>query len=184
MTRLGRNAGQQAGLCGVCAAGLLVLQCGKDPELAAVALTKEVQAAFADQKWELGAKKAEEILALSGLSARTKEQAKERVQQAKAEQQARPYFQKFIGVKDTDADRAVTAYLALPADSSYRVLAKPDYDRIKPDYVADHLEKAEAALRNGRCTDFRGELALLAAVETGLAKVADLSKRTCVNKQL
>ena len=45
-------------------------------------------------------------------------------------------------------------------------------------------EKAEAALRNGRCTDFRGELALLAAVETGLAKVADLSKRTCVNKQL
>ena len=63
--------------------------CSKDPEVRAVEITKEVDVLFGQQKWEAGEKKAQEILALSGLSGTSRDQAKLKLDQAKSEQQAK-----------------------------------------------------------------------------------------------
>lgn len=165
-------------------AGVLAsaVQCGKDPEVRAVELTKQVDALFAQNKWEAGEKKAQEILALSALSAPSRDQAKLKVDQARSEQQARQQYQRFVGNKDTDVDVAVAAYRDLPETSVYRQLGRSDFDKLRPTYVSDHLEKAESALQNGRCADFKSHVQLVIEVDAQNQKAMDLAKKPCSKK--
>lgn len=175
-------------VAGLCTGLMLPVQlstsgCSKDPEVRAVAMTKEVEAAFAQQKWEVGEKKAQEIFALSGLSAPSKDQAKLKVDQAKSEQQARVLYQKFVGNKDTDSDAAVIAYRDMPESSYYRQQARAEYEKLRPAFVADHIEKAEAALLNGRCADFKTQVQLLLDVDAQNQKAMELAKKPCSKKE-
>jgi hypothetical protein len=45
----------------------------------------------------------------------------------------------------------------MPEGSHYRQQARADYEKLRPGYVADHLERADAALKNSRCTDFKAQ---------------------------
>jgi hypothetical protein len=157
--------------------------CSKDPEVRAVEITKEVDALFAQQKWEAGEKKAQEILALSGLSGTSRDQAKLKLDQAKSEQQAKPLFVKFMGHKDTDPDVAVAAYRDMPENSYYRQTARADYDKIRPGYISDHLEKATAARDNGRCADWKAQVQLVLDVDPQNQKAMELSKKPCAKKE-
>lgn len=157
--------------------------CGKDPEVRAVEITKQVDALFAQHKWEQGEKKAQEILALSGLSAPSRDQAKLKVDQARSEQQARQQYQRFVGTKDTDTDVAMTAYRDLPETSVYRQLGRADFEKLRPGYVSDHIEKAEAALQNGRCADFKSHVQLVLEVDAQSQKAMDLAKKSCAKKE-
>jgi hypothetical protein len=156
--------------------------CSKDPEVRAVELTKEVDAAFAQQKWEAGEKKAREVLALSGLSGPSRDQAKLKVDQARSEQQAKQQFVRFMGHKDADIDTAVAAYRDMPESSYYRQLARSDYEKIRSGFITDHLEKAEGARDNGRCADFKAQVQLLLDVDPQNQKAMDLSKKPCAKK--
>lgn len=182
VSRRMRRAGIPAiGLLSLVLAGSL--HCGKDPEVKAVEMTKQVDALFAGHKWEQGEKKAQEILALSGLSAPSRDQAKLKVDQARSEQQARALYQKFVGNKDTDGDSAVGAYRDLPETSVYRQLGRGDYERLRPQYIADHIEKAESALQNGRCADGKAHLQQVLDVEPQHQKAMDLAKKPCAKKE-
>lgn len=161
---------------------LLVANCGKDPEVRAVEMTKQVDALFAQHKWEQGEKKAQEIVALSGLSATSRDQAKLKVDQARSEQQARQLYQRFVGHKDTDTDAAVNAYRDLPETSVYRQLGRPEYDKLRPAFVSDHIEKAESALQNGRCADFKSHVQLIQEVDPQNQKGMELGKKPCAKK--
>jgi hypothetical protein len=160
----------------------MALHCGKDPEVRAVELTKQVDALFAQHKWEQGEKKAQEILALSGLSAPSRDQAKLKVDQARSEQQARQQYQRFVGNKDTDADAAMGAYRDLPETSIYRQLGRAEFDKLRPAYISDHIEKAESALQNGRCADFKSHIQLVLEVDAQNHKAMDLAKKPCAKK--
>ena len=81
----------------------------------------------------------------------SRDQAKLKVDQARSEQQARQQYQRFVGNKDTDTDVAVAAYRDLPETSVYRQLGRADYEKLRPQFITDHIEKAESALQNGRC---------------------------------
>ncbi len=182
MTRRARRAGLSAvGLLGLLLGGSL--HCGKDPEVKAVELTKQVDALFAQHKWEQGEKKAQDILGLSGLSAPSRDQAKLKVDQARSEQQARQLYQRFVGNKDTDGDLAIGAYRDLPETSVYRQLGRTDYEKLRPQYIADHIEKAESALQNGRCADGKTHLQQVLDVDAQNQKAMDLSKKPCAKKE-
>jgi len=156
--------------------------CSKDPEVRAVEMTREIEAAFAAQKWEQGEKKAQEILAMSGLAGPSRDQAKLKVDQARSEQQARIQFQRFMGNKDTDVDVAVAAYRDMPESSYYRQQARSDYEKLRGGYVQDHLERAEAARDNNRCPDFKSQVQLILDVDPQNQKAMELSKKPCPKK--
>lgn len=151
----------------------------KDPEVRAVQITKEVDAALGAQKWELAEKKAQEILALSKLSEFSRDQAKLKLDEARSEQQARVHYQKFTGYLATEPDTAVAAYRDMPEASYYRQQAKPEYDKLRPAYIADHLEKAEQALSNGRCDDAKPQIQLVLDVDPQNARAMELGKKPC-----
>lgn len=156
--------------------------CSKDPEVRAVEISKEVDTLFAQQKWEAAEKKAGEITALSGLSATSRDQGKLKLDQARSEQQAKPQFVRFMGHKDADPDVAVAAYRDMPENSYYRQQAKADYDKIRPAYIADHMEKATSAHENGRCADFKTQVQMVLDVDPQNQKAMDLSKKPCAKK--
>ena len=156
--------------------------CAKDPEIQAVLLTKEVDAALAQQKWEVAEKKAQEIVNLPKLSDVSRDQAKLKVDQARSEQQARIQFQRFMGNKDTDVDVAVAAYRDMPESSYYRQQARSDYEKLRGGYVQDHLERAEAARDNNRCPDFKSQVQLILDVDPQNQKAMELSKKPCPKK--
>lgn len=164
--------------------GLFALSgCGKDPEVRAVEISKEIDALFAQQKWEAGEKKAQEILALSGLSSTSRDQGKLKFDQAKSEQQAKLQFVRFMGHKDTDPDVAVAAYRDMPESSYYRQQAHADYEKIRPGYVSDHFDKAVSARENGRCPDFKTQIALVLEVDPQNQKAMELAKKPCAKKE-
>lgn len=173
---------------GLPAIGLLALfaamgpGCGKDPEVKAVELTKQVDLLFTQHKWEQGEKKAQEILSLSGLSAPSRDQAKLKVDQARSEQQARQLYQRFVGNKDTDSDSAVAAYRDLPETSVYRQLGRGEFEKLRPQFIADHIEKADSALQNGRCADGKSHLQQILDVDPQNQKAMDLAKKPCAKK--
>jgi hypothetical protein len=158
------------------------LGCGKDPEVKAVELTKQVDLLFTQHKWEQGEKKAQEILSLSGLSAPSRDQAKLKVDQARSEQQARQLYQRFVGNKDTDSDSAVAAYRDLPETSVYRQLGRGEFEKLRPQFIADHIEKADSALQNGRCADGKSHLQQILDVDPQNQKAMDLAKKPCAKK--
>lgn len=164
---------------GLLALALASLGGCKDPEVRAVQITKEVDAALAAQKWELAEKKAQEILALGKLSEFSRDQAKLKLDEARSEQQARVHYQKFTGYLATEPDTAIAAYRDMPEASYYRQQAKPEYDRLRPAYIADHLEKAEQALSNGRCDDAKPQIQLVLDVDPQNAKAMELGKKPC-----
>ena len=51
------------------------------------------------------------------------------------------------------------SYRDLPATSYYRTQGKDAYERVRPTYIADHLEKGQTALTNHRCADASEEAA-------------------------
>lgn len=166
-----------------CSAGALVLALAlggcKDPELRAVQMTKDVDAALAVQKWELAEKRAQEILNLSKLSEFSRDQAKLKLDQARSEQQAKLHYQKFVGYLNTEPDTAIAAYRDMPEGSYYRQQAKDEYLRLRPAYIADHLEKAEQAHNNGRCDDVKPQLQLVLDVDPQNGKALELGKKPC-----
>jgi hypothetical protein len=157
--------------------------CSKDPEVRAVEISKEVDVLFAQQKWEAGEKKAQEIMALSGLSATSRDQGKLKLDQARSEQQAKPQYVRFMGHKDTDPDVAVAAFRDMPENSYYRQQARADYDKIRPAYITDHLEKATAAHENGRCADWKTQVQMVLDVDPQNQKAMELSKKPCTKKE-
>lgn len=174
---------------GLPAIGLLALfvgmglGCGKDPEVKAVELTKQVDLLFTQHKWEQGEKKAQEILSLSGLSAPSRDQAKLKVDQARSEQQARQLYQRFVGNKDTDSDSAIAAYRDLPETSVYRQLGRGEFEKLRPQFITDHIEKADSALQNGRCADGKSHLQQILDVDPQNQKAMDLAKKPCAKKE-
>ncbi|HNN91863.1 MAG TPA: hypothetical protein PKI03_06330 [Pseudomonadota bacterium] len=183
-SRRTRRAGLPAiGLLSLILSAGSTLHCGKDPEVKAVELTKQVDTLFAQHKWEQGEKKAQDILSLSGLSAPSRDQAKLKVDQARSEQQARQQYQRFVGNKDTDTDVAVAAYRDLPETSVYRQLGRGDYEKLRPQFITDHIEKAESALQNGRCADGKSHLQQILDVDPQNQKAMDLAKKPCGKKE-
>lgn len=184
MSRRTRRAGLPAiGFLSLLLGAGSALHCGKDPEVKAVELTKQVDVLFTQHKWEQGEKKAQDILALSGLSAPSRDQAKLKVDQARSEQQARQQYQRFVGNKDTDTDVAVAAYRDLPETSVYRQLGRADYEKLRPQFITDHIEKAESALQNGRCPDGKSHLQQVLDVDPQNQKAMDLAKKPCGKKE-
>lgn len=184
---LGRGAGDHGGWRGAGAALALALSlcgsgCAKDPEVLAVALTKEVDAALGQQKWELAEKKAQEIVNLPKLSDVSRDQAKLKVEQARSEQQAKIQYQKFIGYVNTDYDTAVAAYRDMPESSYYRQQAKADYEKIRPSFIEDHVSRAQSALGGGRCDDVKAQLQLVLDVDAQNSKAIEISKKPCGKK--
>lgn len=163
--------------------GLAAPGCSKDPEVRAVEVTKEIEVAFSTQKWELGEKKAQEILAMPGLAGPSRDQAKLKLDQARSEQQARVQFQRFMGNKDTDTDVAVAAYRDMPETSYYRQQARSDYEKLRGSYVQDHIERAEAARDNARCADFKSQVQLVLDADPQNQKAMELSKKPCAKKE-
>lgn len=153
--------------------------CAKDPEVLAVALTKEVDAALAQQKWEQAEKKAQEIVNLPKLSDVSRDQAKLKVEQARSEQQAKIQYQKFVGYVNTEYDTAIAAYRDMPENSYYRQQAKADYEKIRPSYIEDHLTRAQSALGGGRCDDVKAQLQLVLDVDPQNSKAIEISKKPC-----
>jgi hypothetical protein len=156
--------------------------CGKDPEVVAVGLSKEVDAALMQQKWELAEKKAQEIINLSKLSDVSRDQAKLKLDQARSEQQAKLQYQKFIGYKDSDTDTAVAAYRDMPETSYYRQQARSEYEKIRASYIEDHLGRAQSALGGARCDDFKAQLQLVLDVDAQNSKAIELGKKPCGKK--
>lgn len=173
-----RGLGLVAGLLIVTAAG----GCGKDPEVRAVLLTKEVDAALGQQKWELAEKKSQEILSLGKLSDVSRDQAKLKLDQSRSEQLARVQYQKFVGYVNTEYDNAIGAYRDMPESSYYRQQAKADYDKIRPSYIDDHLGRAQSALGGGRCDDVKAQLQLVLDVDPQNGKAIDIGKKPCGKK--
>lgn len=163
--------------------GLGISGCAKDPEIQAVTLTKEVEAALAQQKWELAEKKAQDIVNLPKLSDVSRDQAKLKVEQARSEQQARLQYQKFVGYVNSEYDTAVAAYRDMPESSYYRQQARADYDKIRPSFIEDHLTRAQSALGGGRCEDVKAQLQLVLDVDPQNGKAIEIGKKPCGKKQ-
>ena len=163
--------------------GLGISGCAKDPEIQAVTLTKEVDAALAQQKWELAEKKAQDIVNLPKLSDVSRDQAKLKVEQARSEQQARLQYQKFVGYVNSEYDTAIAAYRDMPESSYYRQQARADYDRIRPSFIEDHLTRAQSALGGGRCEDVKAQLQLVLDVDPQNSKAIEIGKKPCGKKQ-
>lgn len=163
-------------------AGLLLL-CGaagcKSADERAAGVLKEAEAALGRQQWDAAFAKAREAAQLSGISEATRDQARLKEEQARAELQASTQYARFAGAVDGDIDTAVAAYRDLPAASYYRGLGKEAYERIRPAYIADHLGKAQAALDNGRCGDVKPQAQLVLDVDPSHEKALALSKAPC-----
>ncbi len=151
----------------------------KNPEREAAALLKEADAELARQKWEPAFAKAHEAAQLGGLSEATRDQARLKEEQARAELQAQTQYARFLGAVDNDHDTAVAAYRDLPATSYYRQQGKDAYDKVKPAYIEDHMEKARAARTNHRCDDFKAQVQLVLEVDPGYTGALELSKQSC-----
>lgn len=156
--------------------------CAKDPEIQAVTLTKEVDAALGQQKWELAEKKAQDIVNLPRLSDVSRDQAKLKVEQARSEQQARLQYQKFVGYVNSEYDTAVAAYRDMPESSYYRQQARADYEKIRPSFIEDHLTRAQSALGGGRCEDVKAQLQLVLDVDPQNGKAIEIGKKSCGKK--
>jgi hypothetical protein len=156
--------------------------CAKDPEIQAVLLTKEVDAALAQQKWEVAEKKAQEIVNLPKLSDVSRDQAKLKVEQARSEQQAKLQYQKFVGYVNSEYDTAVAAYRDMPESSYYRQQARADYEKIRPSFIEDHLTRAQSALGGGRCEDVKAQLQLVLDVDPQNGKAIEIGKKPCGKK--
>jgi len=156
--------------------------CAKDPEIQAVTMTKEVDAALAQQKWELAEKKAQDIVNLPKLSDVSRDQAKLKVEQARSEQQAKLQYQKFVGYVNSEYDTAVAAYRDMPESSYYRQQARADYEKIRPSFIEDHLTRAQSALGGGRCEDVKAQLQLVLDVDPQNGKAIEIGKKPCGKK--
>jgi hypothetical protein len=84
-----------------------------------------------------------------------------------------------MGHKDTDVDVSVAAYRDMPESSYYRQVTRADYDKLRPGYISDHLDKAAAALQNGRCPDFKAQVQLVIDVDPQNQKAMELGKKPC-----
>lgn len=145
----------------------------------ATRLLRDAEAAMSRQQWDAAFAKAHEAVLLAGLSEGVQTQARLKEDQARAELQAQINYARFSGAVDNDADTAVAAYRDLPATSYYRGLGKEAYERVRPTYIADHLEKAQAALANRRCADVKTQTQLVLDVDAANAKALDLGKQPC-----
>lgn len=153
--------------------------CRKNPDEQAAPLLKEVETALSQQKWEMAQEKAQEAVRLPGLSEALRDQVRLKEEQARSEQQAKSQYARFVGNVDTDHDTAVSAYRDLPATSYYRQQGKDAYDKLRPIYISEHIEKAQAALTNGRCDDAKTQFQLVMEVDGANARALELSKMPC-----
>jgi hypothetical protein len=167
---------------GVLVSGLLVSAGCRKPDDQARRLLQSADEALARQKWDEAFARAHEAVQISGLSDAVRDQARLKEEQARAELQAQAQYARFMGAVDTDHDTAVAAYRDLPANSYYRQQAKDAYERIKPQFISDHLEKAQQALTNKRCDDAKAQLQLILDVDSGNARALELSKQPCTVK--
>lgn len=161
-------------LCGV----LLVLGCRK-PDEQAGRLLREAEEALARQQWEQAFDRARQAASVAGISDGLRSQARRREEQARSELQARSQYARFLGALDTDPDTAVRAYRDLPDGSLYRQEGREAFERILPQYISDHLDRAEQALKNGRCEDWKNELQLVLEVDATHARALALRGRSC-----
>lgn len=165
-------------LAAVFAVGLASSGC-KNPEAQAAEILRDVERALSQQQWEQAEKRAQEAVAIAKLSEATRDQAKLKLEQARSEQQAQKLYQRFVGAASTDHDVAIGSYKDMPESSYYRQQARPEFERIRPSYVEDHLERAKSAHFNGRCDDAKHELQLVLDVDAQNRKAMELNKAPC-----
>ena len=70
----------------------------------------------------------------------------------------------------------MAAFRDMAQGSYYRGLAKTEYERILPNYIEDHLGKANSASFNGRCTDAKQQLQMVFDVDPQNQKTVELGK--------
>ena len=83
---------------------------------------------------------------------------------------------------NTEYDTAIAAYRDMPENSYYRQQAKADYEKIRPSFIEDHLNRAQSALGGGRCEDVKAQLQLVLDVDPQNAKAIEVSKKPCGKK--
>lgn len=155
----------------------------KKPDEQAARLLTEADGALARQQWDQAFAKAHEAALLGGVSEGVKDQARLKEEQARAEMQAQSQYARFVGALDNDVDTAVGAYRDLPQASYYRQQGKESFEKVRPQYVSDHLGKAEGALKNGRCDDWKAQVQLVLDIDPSNGKALELRKASCEAKK-
>ncbi|MCS6914869.1 MAG: hypothetical protein RMK29_19945 [Myxococcales bacterium] len=161
-------------LCAVC----LWLACRK-PDEQASRLLQQAEEALARQQWEQAFDRARQAASVAGISEALRHQAHLKEEQARRELQAQSQYARFVGALDTDPDTAVRAYRDLPEGSFYRQQGREAFERILPQYISDHLERAEQAFQHGRCQDGTAELQLVLEVDATNARAQALRGKGC-----
>lgn len=151
----------------------------KKPDEQAIRMLKDADDALTRQAWDQAFKRAHDAAQLPGISDGIKDQARVKEEQARSELQAQSQYARFVGALENDVDTAVGAYRDLPQGSYYRQQGKDGYERVRPQYVSDHLEKAEGALKNQRCADWKAQVQLVLDVDPSNGKALELGRARC-----
>lgn len=175
--RAPRDRARTTRLPGVLCALLLSLAlvgCRADSQ--ARRLLQEADAAIARQQWEVAQARAAAVAGISGVGDALRDQARLREEQARAEVAARALYVRFQGSAESDPDSAIQAYRELPQTSYYRAQAREAYERLRPAYVAAHLEKARNAILGHRCDEGKAQLQLVLDIDPANAVAIGLGK--------
>jgi len=83
-------------------------------------------------------------------------------------------FQEAVKAKEPDV--ALTRFDEIPSESIYRGRAEPALADMKTQFLAMHLDLADAARTQGRCDDARGEVEKIAQVDPENRKAQQIAK--------
>jgi hypothetical protein len=83
-------------------------------------------------------------------------------------------FEEAVGAKEPDV--ALTRFEGIPAESIYRGRAEPAMADVKTQFLAMHLDLADAARAQGRCDDARGEVEKISQVDPENRKAQQIAK--------
>jgi len=83
-------------------------------------------------------------------------------------------FQQAVTAKEPDV--ALSRFDDIPADSLYKGRAEPALPDIKTQFLAAHLDLADAARQQGRCDDVLGEVQKVEQIDPDNRKARDIAK--------
>ncbi|MCS6912373.1 MAG: FHA domain-containing protein [Myxococcales bacterium] len=154
-----------------------------DVEGEAAKILVDIDSDLLGKRWDEALAKAEQVLAMEGLSQKLRETTQAKQDKAIQERKAKQFYDRFAAAAgERRYDEAMQLYRELPVDSIYKQMARETYDKIFPLFVADHLDRAERARLARNCQDFHEEIQRVLLLEPNHIRALEMKSRPCEDR--
>lgn len=147
---------------------------------AAARLLAEAEGDIQAKRWNDAIDRASKVVANPGASAKVRESAQAMKTLAEREWKSKASFDRFASAASSgNYEQALDAHGEIPADSSYRQMAREQYPVVLQLFSEKRLQAAEEARSQGRCGEFQSHVQAILAKDPKQATALREKERPC-----